>query len=286
MTDTLNDSEKEALLKLLDDPSRVVREALRSRFAALGEAGQTVLEDARGTADRSTAEHAELLLREVFGDDSRERFRAFIRSFHYELETGYLLLGKTVYPHYSTAECCRFMDRAAARARQLILTPGTAWEACRVLNRVLFHELEFRGDAESFHDPRNSFLHLVLDRRRGLPITLSVIYLLVAGRCGIQVEPIGYPGRFMVGCFIDEEPFYIDPFEHGRFRSREDLAAMLEERGMAPEPAFFLPVTVGETLMRCCRNLIHNYQQTDERPLARLFSGFLHEFESAYRNHI
>lgn len=274
-----------ALLRLLDDPSKVVRDALRTQFQALGDTGQALLEEARFGENKAAAAVAVELLRELFGDLPRERFRDFIRSFRYELETGSLLLGQTVYPDMNAAECCGLLDRAASRARELMVTPGTAWESCRVINRVLFHELEFRGDSKCFRDPRSAFLHITLECRRGLPVCLSIIYLLVAERCGIQVEPIAFPGRFMVGCFLDEEPFYIDPFARGLFRSRDDLTLLLEERGLDFEESHFLPVTVGEVLMRCCRNLVRLYQQSDELALARLFSGYLNEFESAYRNH-
>ena len=80
-------------------------------------------------------------------------------------------------------------------------------EICSVMNRVLFHEYGFRGAGKDFENPQNSFLHRVLERRKGLPITLSVIYILIARRLGFDLEPIGLPGRFMVGCFSDERPF-------------------------------------------------------------------------------
>ena len=85
-------------------------------------------------------------------------------------------------------------------------------EVCKILNRVIFHEFEFRGEKEDFYNPDNSFLGKVLDNRRGIPLTLSVVYLLVADRFGFQLEPVGFPVRFMLGCFEEEVPFYIDPF--------------------------------------------------------------------------
>ena len=76
-------------------------------------------------------------------------------------------------------------------------------EYCTIINRVLFHEQGFRGAGKKFENPDNSIVHKVLKSKQGLPITLSLIYILVARRVGLDLEPIGLPGRFMVGCFSE-----------------------------------------------------------------------------------
>ena len=219
----------EALRRLLDDPTPQVREAL---IAELGRQGDTGLDFLRATADgpdAALAGHARRFLRELGGEDTVQMFLEFIRSFAYEMETGLLMIERTVYPALDAADPHGFLDGVAARCRQLLLTPSTPREKCLVLNRVLFHEYGFRGEAENYHDPRNSFLSQVIHRRRGIPLTLSAVYILVALRCGIELEPISLPGRFMVGCFTGREMFYLDAYDRGAFRSEEELRAYFRQ---------------------------------------------------------
>jgi regulator of sirC expression with transglutaminase-like and TPR domain len=79
------------------------------------------------------------------------------------------------------------------------------------LNRFLFVERGFAGNRDDYYDPANSYLHRVLDRRRGIPITLSILYMAVAGRLGMDVRGIGFPGHFLVKHLGDEETV-VDPF--------------------------------------------------------------------------
>jgi regulator of sirC expression with transglutaminase-like and TPR domain len=272
-----------ALQALLDDPSPSVRSALLKEFTLLGEVGVLLLRRILDGGDLEQRQAAKYFLRELGAEDTRGAFLEFIRSYRYELETGSILLDRTVHPQVEANDICVFLDEVAKRVKQLMIRPSTVFEQCRVINRVLFHEYAFRGDREDFHHPHNSFLHKVIERRRGLPISLAIIYLLVAYRCGIELEPVGVPGRFMVGCYLEGEPFYIDVFEGGVFRDRSDLERMLEHFNVKPEPGYFMPLPVGEVLLRSCRNLVNQFTRVNQFDNARLFADFVHEFESAYQ---
>jgi len=274
-----------ALRRLLDDPTPQVREALLAELVRQGEAGLDFLRATADGPDAALTAHARRFLRELGGEDTVQMFLEMIRSFTYEMETGLLMIERTVFPALAAADPHGFLDGVAARCRQLLLTPSTAREKCLVLNRVLFHEYGFRGEAENYHDPRNSFLSQVIHRRRGIPLTLSAVYILVALRCGIELEPISLPGRFMVACFTGPEPFYIDAYERGAFRSIEELRAYFREIEQPFEPGALLPAPVGEVLARCCRNLVNQYTAARDHAKAKLFAEFVHEFDLAYRRH-
>ncbi|MBC2593908.1 hypothetical protein H5P28_06500 [Ruficoccus amylovorans] len=273
---------KAALLALLDDPSKAVRTAVLEAYRELGETGVSWLREAV-RADGDRADDARRVLHELREDDPKAAFIEFIHSYRYELETGALMLNRTWYPDLDLAECCLFLDAIADRCEQLFCEPSTDFEKCRVLNRVIFHEYGFSGDQEDFYHPDNSFLNRVLERRRGLPITLSIVYLLVAYRCGLPLEPVGFPGRFMVGCYTEGEPFFIDVFESGVFRTAEELEAMLESHRLESDPGILAPISVGEVLVRCCRNLVNQFTRARDPESARLYADFVHEFENAYK---
>ena len=284
-TETLTAARWEALLSLLDDPSAGVRRALLAHFAQLGPEAAPFLQAVVRGPNRVLARHAAWFLDELKLADPVAEFRGFIRSLHYELETGALLLARTVSPRLDVGACCGTLDAIAARCRELVVEPSTPREKCRIMNRVLFHEWGFHANVEHYHDPRNSFLDQVLARRTGIPVSLSIVYVLVAGRLGLELEPVGLPGHFLVGCFNDDLPFFIDPFNRGVFRDAEEIFEAMRASHMAPKPSDLAPTPIREVLCRCCRNLVNHYTAAGDAEHAKLFAGFVEEFESTYARH-
>lgn len=274
--------QRAALTGLLDDTSPAVRQALLAHFAQHGRASVDFLRHVASQPNRALAVHANWYLRELNFADPVAEFRGFIRSMNYELETGAILLSRTVHPDLDVGASCALLDRMAARCRELIAEPATVRDKCRVMNRVLFHEFDLRGNTEHYADPLNSFLDQVLLRRRGIPISLCIVYLLVAERLGLSLEPVGLPGHFVVGCYAEELPFYIDAFNAGRIISAGEAVALLRKHTLSPTIADLAPTPVREVLCRCCRNLVNHYSVANDHDRARLFAEFVAEFESTY----
>jgi regulator of sirC expression with transglutaminase-like and TPR domain len=283
--ETLGAAERDAFLSLLDDTSPAIRRALLVRFNALGATAARFLQTVAVGSNRVLARHATWFLEELKFSDPISEFQTFIRSLHYELESGALLLARTVSPRLDVGACCAELDRIAARCRELIVEPSSAREKCRILNRVMFHEWGFHGNVEHYTDPKNSFLDQVLERRTGLPLSLSIVYLLVAERLGVELEPVGLPGHFIVGCFTDDLPFFIDPFDRGVFRDADEIFDFLRANHFTPKLSDLAPTPVREVLCRCCRNLVNHYSAAGDHAQAKLFSRFVEEFESTHERH-
>ena len=281
----LGEGERETFLSLIDDTSPAVRRALLLHFNRLGPSAASFLQTVARGSNRVLARHAAWFLDELKFSDPVAEFRGFIRSLNYELESGALLLARTVSPRLDAGDCCQQLDKIAARCRELIVEPSSAREKCRVLNRVLFHEWGFHGNVENYTDPRNSFLDQVLERRTGIPLSLSIVYLLVAERIGIELEPVGLPGHFIVGCFADDLPFFIDPFDRGVFRDAEEIFELLRANNIKPKASDLAPTPVREVLCRSCRNLVNHYTAAGELDRAKLFARFVEEFEATYEKH-
>lgn len=278
-------AQRKALEALLDDPSPAVRSALLVHFARRGRESVELLRGFASQPNRVLALHAASYLRELNFSDPVGEFRGFIRSLNYELETGALLLSRTVNPDLDAGACCLQLDAMGARCRQLIAEPATAREKCRVLNRVLFHEFGLHGNADHYTDPLNSYLDQVLFRRKGIPISLSIVYLLVAERAGLTLAAIGLPGHFMVGCYEEQAPFFIDPFNAGVFLNAGEVFALLRSGNVSASVTDLAPTPVREVLCRCCRNLVNHYTAAAEPERARLFAEFVAEFESTHGRH-
>lgn len=156
-------------------------------------------------------------------------------------------------------------------ARGLYLPPGEAVtvHVARLVQH-LFVNLGFEGDRETYDDPDNSLIHKVIARRAGLPILLSVLTISVASRRGLSLEPVGFPGHFLVGV-PGETRFFLDPFERGQVHTAEALEVRLAAMGvpahraaqaMAPSP----PLAV---LLRMCGNLRGAYLRRGQAADAR-----------------
>jgi regulator of sirC expression with transglutaminase-like and TPR domain len=146
-----------------------------------------------------------------------------------DLARAALLIGAEEEPRRAEVErCLARLDEMGEEARaRAVRRGGSRVEA---LNKYLFEELGFVGNESDYYDPRNSMLHQVLGRRKGIPITLSVVYIEVGRRAGLRVEGVGLPGHFVVRAFEDEEgegvlvdPFNRRPTDAEECQSRIDL---------------------------------------------------------------
>ncbi len=281
----VSEERERALVALLDDESPVVQRHLLLELKRLEDIGLSLLRNVIREGPPPAVTSAKNLLGQLEGPDRAAEFVAFIRSLRYELETGMLLLNRVIKPDLDVGPIQRQLDRIAGRCEELMPKPGLPFEQCKVLNRVIFHEYGFRGNMEDYEDPLNSFLGAVLRRRKGIPISLTVLYLLISQRCGLELEAISLPHRVMVGCFREGAPFYIDTFERGRFRSLEEIHTFMEANHIPDPHRYVAPATVAEILCRSCRVLSRHYALKNNRRMALVFAGFVREFDSAYRRH-
>lgn len=140
------------------------------------------------------------------------------------------------------------------------------------LNTVLFKELGFQGNRSEYYDPKNSFLNDVITRKKGIPISLSVVYMEVARRVGLSLEGIGFPGHFLVKYEDGDAEILIDVFNGGEILAREDLDRMLQQlyRGQVSyQPGFAAALGKRDILRRMFNNLKWIYLERGE-PLKTL----------------
>ena len=271
-----------AIEELLDDPTPSVRRAILVELVNLGEEGRQFILECCKSGNLVVRLHAHEVLAVLDKDSPVKMFHRFIRSLNYELESGYILLSRIDNRQLEVSEYIQKLDEMAARCQSLIYSPMSPREKCRVLNRVIFHEYGFTGNRADFNNPNNTFLHTLFKTRKGLPISLSILYLLVARRLEMPLEPVGIPGRFMVGCFVEDKPFFIDVFENGIFRSIEDVVYYIERNRMSVTLGLLGPCPVGEVLCRCCRNLSKQFAMLNDRAKAELYGSFAYAFEAHF----
>ncbi|MDA0347464.1 MAG: transglutaminase-like domain-containing protein [Verrucomicrobia bacterium] len=271
-----------ALEGLMDDPTPAVRNAVVDEIIKYGSAGRAFLNNICKGNDLELRRHALSILMVLDKDSPQKLFSRFIKSLNYELESGYFLLSRIDNPELKVSDLMARMDDIALRCQTLFTAPLSPRDRCRILNRVIFHEYGFTGNRSDFNNPNNTFIHSLFETRKGLPISLAMLYLMVGRRLELDLEPVAIPGRFMVGCFLEKEPFFIDVYENGIFRSLEDLLYFLEANELDANLGHFGPCPIGEVLCRCCRNLSQQYRLLFDDEKADLYQSYVEEFESHF----
>jgi regulator of sirC expression with transglutaminase-like and TPR domain len=184
-----------------------------------------------------------------------------------DLAHGALLISKTAYPDLDESHYVKYLDRLAARLMIEGRESNNAVDIIPTINRLLFDEEQLRGNSENYYDPDNSFLNRVVDRKLGIPITLSLIYIEVAKRLELDMRGIGLPGHFITALYHSSGIVFIDPFHKGEIRTVEDCREIIRQHvgeAGAFDPHWLEPVGGKEFLARMLRNLKPIYAQKDD----------------------
>jgi regulator of sirC expression with transglutaminase-like and TPR domain len=188
---------------------------------------------------------------------ARERFAALIERPAIPLAEAALAVAAEEYPRLDPARYLAELDALAAAATARLAPRRTVADGLRALRAVLFTEAGFRGNEEHYYDPRNSFLNEVIDRRLGIPITLSIVYMEVAARIGLPVQGVAFPGHFLVKAAAGDREVFIDPFHGGEVLSADDCVERLRARAPRGEfdPRHLEAVGTRQILARLLHNL-------------------------------
>jgi len=189
-----------------------------------------------------------------------------------DLAAAALLIAKEEYPGLDLPRYAARLDGLAASVRpRTERFGGNPFAIIDALNTCLFTEEGLRGNSEEYYDPRNSFLNEVMDRKCGIPISLSIIYMEVAARIGFPIQGVGFPGHFLVRHAAEGRSILIDPFDRGRILLPEDCRNHLRVSAgdSAPlQPGFFHPVGKKQILHRMLGNLRAIYMEREDYPRA------------------
>ncbi|HTO08355.1 MAG TPA: tetratricopeptide repeat protein [Myxococcota bacterium] len=173
-----------------------------------------------------------------------------------DLAEAALWIAAEEYPELDVPACLARLDDLASAVASRVTRAPSALECVERLNDFLYRECRFRGNREDYYDARNSFLNDVLERRTGIPITLAIVWVAVAGRLGVPARGVGFPGHFLVRAGGVEE-ILVDPFA-GTIVTRSDCEARLRAAAGADvplDPSLLEPTPPRQVLARVLRNL-------------------------------
>lgn len=260
---SLSEGEIRALIRLLGDDIKTAQIARRALIEARREA-EPFLEEARSSDDPHVRTRVYSILERLRLDELGQRFQHFasMPSDWLDLEEGSFLIAESAYPNINRAHYRDMLDQMAAtfqvRMEERGISKGR--ELIELLNDYFFNDLGFAGNQESYYDADNSLINQVLDRRMGIPISLSTVYLLIARRLRIPVVGISMPGHFLLQY---NESLFIDSFHKGQILNRSECVQFLMNNGFGFHPAYLSPTPTRFMLVRMLTNLIQIYSTQD-----------------------
>ena len=206
-----------------------------------------------------------------------DQFESLVRSedTRIDLARACLMIAQDAYPGLDVERYLGEIERMAIRLRARLAGGAGAEERVIALNQFLFEDLGYRGNTSAYYDPRNSYLNEVIDRRTGIPITLSILYMELGRRAGLPLEGISFPGHFLVRLRLRGGTLVLDPFAGGAPQSEAELRERLQRvipEGMSggvpvselPLEQFLEPASNRQILSRLLRNLKGIYRDTDK----------------------
>jgi regulator of sirC expression with transglutaminase-like and TPR domain len=197
------------------------------------------------------------------------------------LAEGALAIARHEYQDLNVELYLRQLDTMAEQLRRRLPADAAKAHVISMLNHYLFSELGYRANREDYYDPRNSFLNDVLERRVGIPITLSIVYMEIGCRLGLTLSGVSFPGHFLLKCVADQGVIVLDPYNNGMSLSkaelRERLAQMSGSQLAARTPlgALLNAASKREVLARLARNLKAIYSDAGQLEKALAIIGLI-----------
>ena len=279
---TALDHQLKAIFTLLSDRDERTVDLVRQTLIEIGPEAVPSLERAQGAADPHIRRQLKTMVEEIRQNDLEGRFRDYAarEEADLDLEEGALLIAQFCYPDLDSTDCRNELDRLSDEIAVRLIRKTRPEEIIRQINRYLFLEQGYHGDTRNYYDPDNSYLNRVLERRAGIPISLSIVYLLIAKRLDLPITGVGLPGHFMLKCEGEGFCLFLDAFNNGQILTRDECIRFLLNSGHEVQPGHFSPATVRDILTRTLRNLVYVYGQLKDTERAHRLTRLVHILQS------
>ncbi len=261
----LTDKELNALVSLLDDTDQEVKNHVWEKLTSFGHEVIPFLEKKwEESFNPDIQKEIEELVHNLQFSQLKERLKEWKRSEDQDLLAGLWILNTYQYPDLD-------FEKLSADMHQIYFDVWTAfkndlmpYEQVRIINSVLFNQLRFSANTKNFHSPANSMLSSVLETKKGNPISICSIYLLVAQKLGLPIYGVNLPNLFVLTYKSKDASFYINAFNKGLIFSKQDINNYLEHLKIESRDTFFQPCTHKDILIRSMRNLVVAFEKLGE----------------------
>lgn len=276
-------SEIESLLFLLDDPDPFVKSQVKGRLYELGEQAVPLLDQQKSqTRDSDERELINEIIQWITYGSLEEDFLDVLDSGVHnlkQLEKAVFILARLENPTLREDEYRKKLDRFASMVRDDMRYQLDDSKKMHLLLNFVFDELNFSGSTIDYYNPDNSYLHRVIDRRQGLPISLALIVLFLARRLELPFYGVNMPIHFMLRYKGEKDEVLIDPFDRGKTVTYNQCYFFLKQNGVEPKSQHFQTASEHEILARYIRNLVQSYSRLEKEEKVEQLKNLLNTVE-------
>jgi regulator of sirC expression with transglutaminase-like and TPR domain len=254
--------EIKALISLLDDSDYEVAQHVEKKIISLGEGAIPLLEEEwEETLNTDLQKKIEDLIHDMQFNGLLRRLQQWKEEGATDLLRGMWLVNAYMYPDVDFASISKTMDQLYFDVWTNMRDDMHPYDQVKSLNNVLFREKKFTANTKNFHSPANSMLHLALETKRGNPLTLCVIYMVIAQRLGFPVYGVNLPNLFILTYKMDGVQFYINVYNKGLILSKADIDNYILQLNLNPVDIFYEPTSNLEIVKRALRNLAFSFEK-------------------------
>lgn len=265
----MTDRELKALVSLLDDQDDQIVNQIVDKIRSLGKEIIPFLEKEWETNfNPSVQRRIEELIHDLQYELLKDRIKDWYDSKDQDLLTGLWLVATYQYPDLELEKIRQELEQIYYDAWLEFKPDLYPYDQIKILNSVLFNKLKFGANTKNFHSPGNSMINVVLETHKGNPITLCIIYMLVAQKLKMPVYGVNLPNLFIVTYKEEKNQFYINAFNKGLIFTKQDIENYIHELRLTPQDSFFEPCSNLEIIRRVFRNLIMSFDKMGEHAKA------------------
>lgn len=280
----LSDKEIKSLITLLDDEDEEVLTHVKEKLISLGQAVIPILEsEIKALPNQLQQAQVAQIVGVIRYQQLIAELTTWYQSSEHDLLGGVCIIARYRYPHLDQKEVLNQIDQIRLDIWLEMHYDLSPYEKVRIINHALYTHFGFRGNTDNYHAPENSFINDVLENKRGNPIMLAVVYMLLAQRLHLPVFGVNLPQHF-VCAYKEENPqqlihdpynlttqlnykqgrvlFYINAFNNGAVFSKANLEQFLRQLRIEQRPDYFEPCSNLDIVKRILRNLVVSYEKT------------------------
>lgn len=275
---TVNDTKSiQALVQLIDDPDQNVFEHVRDELIGHGTKAIPFLESSWEDDDYGLTFQARIeeLIKEIQFKEIRNDLQAWIDSPHKDLLQGALVICRYQYPNLDEQTVQNKIQEIRKDIWLEISNRQTAYEKVRVFNKIFYGTYKFTGNSKDYHSPLNSFINTVIETRKGNPLSLCLLYSIIAQSLDLPIYGVNLPNHFIL-TYLDENNinpiintdnkhgslFYINAFSKGGIFDENEIKQFLDGLNKPHNREYFEPCSNSAIIARMLTNLIASFQQS------------------------
>ncbi len=262
----MTNQEIKALISLLEDDDNEILTHVEDKLSALGELAIPFLEDEwASNLNPKLQNRIESLIKRLQLDAVSLRLQEWVDNYQNDLLRGMWAIASYQYPTLSLEDLRKDFEQIyyeVWRKFQPDLAPS---DEVRMLNAIIFGYLQFGANNQNFHSPSNSMINVVLETRKGNPIALCIVYMLIAQKLGMPVFGVNLPNLFVLTYKSPDKTFYINAFSRGLIFSRGEIDSYIAQLNLPQKEIFYEPCTNLDIVKRVLRNLMLSFEQLGER---------------------